>query len=147
MEKGTWAMKPPGMHCYGSGWMLCEIAGKEAFSDGHAAFVGKPRGKSCKLPDGHMKAALKMGWMKRLIPTEFEREETIIGGTKIVVLKKGTAIQQSYYAYVQKHFKQARMYLGKRIKGTRGLRYVYVIQKDKSVAGMIMPIEYKREQI
>ena len=132
----------PGEHRFGVGWMLGNLDGQIAFCDGCAAFVGKPpKGKTCNLKNGMLAGALRKARLKKLIPTEFLREESN-GGYDLVILKGNVAIQKEYYDFLLKRFPKAGLYLGKKTPD-RESRYVLGLDQKKIVS-LICPIRVGR---
>jgi hypothetical protein len=126
-----------------SGWIISKLQGKDAFSDGSAMFVGKPKGKTRKLPKKDaFDSALKKCLAKRLDVAETNRN--VIAATPLfpafVEFRNGTRVQAKYYCHAMK-FVGVKFFFGKTYDEEN--RAVICKVRDK-IVGVIMPIRKAR---
>jgi hypothetical protein len=131
------------------GWLRNTLSGKPAFSDGHAMFIGKVKGKTWQRElrgdhpfDDAIKNILQenMPIAKKL---RCDFPVSIYSGIKnpempCVVLTGDTWIQERYYKHALT-FKGVKFYLGKKDTTTQAGHAVICKVGDK-IIGAIMPI-------
>lgn len=121
------------------GWCVDKLQGKEAFSDGHAMFIGQPPSKHLRpeFKQGQFNKALREVMLKRMPQTKeinrFERDSI-----HYVEFRGGTYLQAHFLDYALRNFKDVKFYLGRRDGDGEGRAVICKV--GKQVVGAIMPI-------